>query len=401
MSGHLDEYEQLLAGYLVLIAAAVIAPLLARRREVTFAGIAAVLSVIIYVNAPYTGAGDLESLARPFLTALRYLLPAAAAAGFCVVLAASRGKQPGRSFAEAALVLAVAWNLWRTVDLDYPLAPSASTLLIAAALGAFAAWFAPARLVRWAPVAGLLAFVVAGAVATDGYTARHADAGSPRVPFSPVVDILADRSDFEDGSDRVSMAPGVSAMLAGDTLEHEVVLIPSDEPCSKVEARARDGWVVIADVVADSVPAYTARAVLRWKSALDRDRGLPRLSRLILRAPPGDPYRPRDRAHRRALQPTLDGQHRTDEPRRKGRMQELEWLGQLDHEPGGLQEPRRADPPERLSRARSRDGGERPIRCGARPIPGDSPCSAPRTRSAPGTQERKAVPQGELHVEVV
>jgi hypothetical protein len=268
LSGHLDEYEHLLAGYLVLIAAAVIAPFLARRREVTFAGIAAALSVIIYVNAPYTGAGDLESLARPFLTALRYLLPAAAAAGFCVVFAASRGKQPGRSFAEAALVLAVAWNVWRTLDLDYPLAPSTATLVLAAALGAFAAAVTPGRLLRWAPVAGLVAFVVVGAVATDGYAERHARAGSPRVPFSPVVGLLADRSDFEDGSERVSMAPGVSAMLAGDELEHEVVLIPSDEPCSKIEARARDGWVVIADIVADSVPAYTARQCFAGRAPL-------------------------------------------------------------------------------------------------------------------------------------
>lgn len=268
LSGHLGEYEQLLAGYLVLIAAAIVAPFLARRREVTFAGIAAALSVGIYVNAPYTGAGDLESLARPFLTALRYLLPAAAAAGFCVVLAAARGKQPGRSFAVAALVLAVAWNLWRAADLDYPLTPSVLTLVLAAALGAFAASLAPARLLPWVPVAGLSAFVVAGAVATDGYTLRHARAGTPRVPFSPVVGLLADRSDFEDGSERVSMAPGVSAMLAGDTLEHEVVLIPIDEPCSKVEARARDGWVVIADIVADSVPAYTARECFPGRAPL-------------------------------------------------------------------------------------------------------------------------------------
>ena len=259
LSGHLDEYEHLLAGYLVLIAAALIAPLLARRREVTFAGIAAGLSVLIYVNAPYTGAGDLESLARPYLTALRYLLPAAAAAGFCVVLAASRGRQPGRSFAEAALWLAVAWNVWRTLDLDFPLAPSTLTLVLAAALGAFAASVTPGYVLRWVPVAGLLAFVVAGAVAADGYTLRHARAGTPRVPFSPVVGILAARSDFENGSERVSMAPGVTAMLAGDELEHEVVLIPIDEPCDEIEARARDGWVVVADIMADSVPAYTAR----------------------------------------------------------------------------------------------------------------------------------------------
>jgi hypothetical protein len=47
-----------------------------------------------------------------------------------------------------------------------------------------------------------------------------------------------------------------------------VVLIPIDEPCSKVEARARDGWVVIADIVADSVPAYTARECFPGRAPL-------------------------------------------------------------------------------------------------------------------------------------
>ena len=121
--------------------------------------------------------------------------------------------------------MAVAWNVWRTLDLDFPLAPSTLTLVLAAALGAFAASVTPGYVLRWVPVAGLLAFVVAGAVAADGYTLRHARAGTPRVPFSPVVGILAARSDFENGSERVSMAPGVTAMLAGDELEHEVVLI--------------------------------------------------------------------------------------------------------------------------------------------------------------------------------
>jgi hypothetical protein len=265
LAGNLDVYERRLAGYLLLIAAAVVAPLLARRRAVIVAGAATGLSLLLWLNAPFTGAGDL-GIEGPFLSAVRYLLPAAAAGAACLVLAAAQGPRPARVLAIAALGLATAWNLLRTSEIGYPITPSAATLLGAAAVGAaLAAALARLRLGRRAvQAAAALAAIVAvgaGAAATDGYVERYVRANQPypRIPYTDVVGLLAARPDFRDGSEPVYMAPGVSAMLAGDTFDHEVELIPREEPCARVEARARTGWVVIGDLVAPGVPPYTAR----------------------------------------------------------------------------------------------------------------------------------------------
>lgn len=265
LSGNLDVYERRLAGYLLLLAAALLAPLVMRRRVVVVVAAATALSVLLWLNAPFTGAGD-SALERPFLSTVRYLMPAVAAAIGCLVLAGTHGGKPGRLLVGGALVLAMAWNLFHTLDLGFPFTPSLGTLLAGAALGAIAGAalaYVPnpsPALLRVGCVPALVAVAAVGAAATDGYVERHARANAGlTTPFASVLGPVAGRPDFQDGSDRVSMAPGVSAMFAGDTLDHDVVLIPKDEPCDRVEARAQEGWVVIADLVADSVPAYTAR----------------------------------------------------------------------------------------------------------------------------------------------
>jgi len=269
LRGNLDEYEERLAGYLALLLGALVVPLLARRRAVTYAGLAAAGSFLLWLNAPFTGAGDVAALEPLFLSTVRYLMPAAAVAALCLALA-TRTPGAARVVGVGALAVALAWSLLRSLDLGFPATPSAATVLGAAVAGAVAGYLTPAWLLRWAaPAAGAAAIAVA-AIGTDGYVARHARTNPPPagIPFTDVVGALAGRADFRDGSAPVAMAPGVSAMAAGDTFGHDVVLIPREEPCPEVEARAREGWVVIADVVADSVPPYTARECFRGEEPL-------------------------------------------------------------------------------------------------------------------------------------
>jgi len=107
--------------------------------------------------------------------------------------------------------------------------------------------------------------VIGGAVGTDGYTERHGrvNADDPRVPFAEVVRVLAAAPPFRDGSEPVATAPAMNAMLAGDTLDHRLELIPPDEPCAEVERRAVEGWVVIADVESEVIPRSTAAGCFR------------------------------------------------------------------------------------------------------------------------------------------
>ena len=271
LRGNLDVYERRLAGYLLLFAAALAAPLLARRRPVAIAAAATALALLLWLNAPFTGMGDIP-LTGPFLSAVRYLLPAAAAAATCLVLAAGRYGRGPRAFALAALALATGWNLFHTLDLGYPVTPSGATLAAAALAGAVLAVAAgrlrPGSGVIRALAAGAgVAAAIAGAVAADGYTERHGRANEHdrRVPFAEVVRALAGEPEFRDGSEPVAMAPVVSALLAGDTLDHEVTLIPRDEPCEQVEARAGEGWVVIADIQNEVVPPFSARECFRGR----------------------------------------------------------------------------------------------------------------------------------------
>lgn len=270
LRGHVDRYERDLAGYLALFAAAVLMPLAVRRRAVAAAGAAAVLSVLIWMNAPFTGSGDVDALPRIHLTTVRYLMPAAAAAVLCLCLAGARGGRRGSRLAVAALAVAAGWNLLHTLDRGYPIFPSAASLAVAALAGAAVALVlsrvTPTLLAsataapRAAALAALAAGVAVAAVATGGYVERHARAAEHGfVPFSEVVRALEAQPLFGESGDPVAMAPGVSAMFAGDTFDRDVVLIPIDEPCARVERRAREGWVVIHDVVADSIPPFTAR----------------------------------------------------------------------------------------------------------------------------------------------
>lgn len=250
-------YADLLAGGLVALAAALVAPLLAPRREVLAAWGATALGLLAWTLAPVTGLARSPLVDPPELWPLsttRYLLPVIAAACVTLALAARVGTR-GRVFAVAALAGAAGWNLVEVAGLGAPHVPSAAVLLAGAALGAVAAFgvgFAGRlRLGRPPAAAGALACVAAGtllATAAPGYLARHAEVTeSGALDGRRLAEWFVAQPGFDGDGRRVSVVGRfVVAQLAGPRFQHHVELLPARSSCALVARRAREGWLVVA-----------------------------------------------------------------------------------------------------------------------------------------------------------
>ena len=244
-----DLYLERFLGGIVLLAGALVAPLLApRRRAVWLASGAAVVSFLIWARAPFTGVPDELRIPEAVFSTTRYLAPAVAAA---IVALALAGSGRGRRGQVAQLVLAAGLGieLVQVLRLGYPTVPSPLTPLAGAVLGAAvvavgtvlsqrvsipARLGSPATLVAAALVLGALL-----AVPAAGYTKRHADAG---VFASGLVDWMSRQP---DDSAPVYSAPGVVGPLAGDRLSRRLEPIPRGTGCAALRARARSGYVVL------------------------------------------------------------------------------------------------------------------------------------------------------------
>jgi hypothetical protein len=239
----------LLAGALIVLAAALLAPLADRRRPVLVAAGAALIAAIAWANAPFTGLPDDPAFAELSLTTTRYLLPAVAAAAAAIAFTRSRA---------AGVVLAVAalFSLQRSLALPVPGIPSLPLLLLGAAAGA--ALLPVARRVPL-PAYALLA-AVSLTVAADGFGRRHGGVG--RLASSGVVSWMTARPPDDLP---VSFAPQMLAVLAGDHLERDIAMIPADEPCERT--RARRGWIVIG-----TLPLAEKRAPFNALDCLARER---------------------------------------------------------------------------------------------------------------------------------
>ncbi|MGH2917217.1 MAG: hypothetical protein ACRDLS_01255, partial [Solirubrobacteraceae bacterium] len=100
-------------------------------------------------------------------------------------------------------------------------------------------------------IAGGLAAAVAAvalAVAAPGYIERHA---RTHATFgTPIVSWFAGQKDFKDGDLPIFLSPQAVGPLAGNELQHDILLIPGKTPCAEVLERAREGYVVIRDLPA-------------------------------------------------------------------------------------------------------------------------------------------------------
>lgn len=266
------EYAAVLAGAIPLLAGALVAPLLARRRAVAVAAAVTAACLVVWASAPYTGYPRdprFDSLAAG---AVRYLLPAIAVSALTVALAA-RGE--GRRAYLPALVLlaAVVWNLARDLKLGFPILPSAGVLVAGAFAGVLVGLAAqPRTVVRVLPRPALAAILaLAGALLAlpaGGYVDRHMRVSAIAGGYASWI---AAHPAFRDGERPISAAGAVNGALVGDRLRHPVRLLPAEESCARLRRRVREEWVALPLPQPDpllELPPASLRRLERLRSCL-------------------------------------------------------------------------------------------------------------------------------------
>jgi len=253
-------YWQHFGGPLLLLGGALLAPLAARSRVVLVATLVTVASVVLWMNAPFTGVLATHAFDIGTGDSTRYLLPGASAAVVAVALASQRS---GAVRAATVTLLAVATviGLHETFALGFPSAPAPGTPVAGAAAGALAAavglaWRLrriratvlargarngpPARAVLGGALGGLTlaATAIAGAAAADGYVARH---GATQTRESRVAGWLASQPFWRTGHSPVASTWSLIGPLAGDRLQHPLVLVQARSACPA----ERGDWLVI------------------------------------------------------------------------------------------------------------------------------------------------------------
>ena len=246
LEGRTDEYVETLAGALLLIPAALLLPLLTRRRELIGAGAAAAVALLLWANAPITGLGDVIGLEDFAISALRYLLPAMAIV-ICTVALVTRTGGKVAALATGVLAIATAWNLLAAARLGFPFLPRIGTLLVGAVLGSVATVLVlrPRRRPRRRgarPVRAVLAAALAGAALAapaTGWVERHGTVAGTQ--DAELVRWFAATGHLDDHDEPLAFTRIRYAPLAGDELRRSLDLIPEEESC---RAARRRGWVV-------------------------------------------------------------------------------------------------------------------------------------------------------------
>jgi hypothetical protein len=258
LDGRTGRYAEFLAGGLATLGAALVAPLLARTREVALSAGVTALALLAWTMAPVTGLTRSPLVDPPdvwVLSTTRYLLPVIACSIVTLVLAA-RANRPGRALAVAALAVSAGWSLAEDVALGFPKLPSAATLVAGAGLGtvlaAVATWAGP-RLPRARLPAPAFAVAAVGVgallgLAGPGYLERHAEVTeSGALAGRRLTEWFVSQPGFDGEGRRVTFVGRfVAAELAGPRFQHELELLRPDAGCGLVRRRARQGWVVIA-----------------------------------------------------------------------------------------------------------------------------------------------------------
>jgi hypothetical protein len=242
-----DYYLHHVGAPLLMFCGALAAALLARSRAVAFAALATAVSIFVWMNAPFTGVfGSSRAFDIGTGDATRYLLPGAAAAALTIALASRRG---GWLRVACALVLGAAAviGVKQSFDLGYPSVPSWGTPIVGALAGAVALWLlSRARLpalgrplLAACGAAVAVALGVAGAVAANGYVERHGETGTRE---SGLARWFALQPDWRDGSRTVVSTWSLVGTLAGDRLQHPLVLVGAREACERGRSA---GWLVV------------------------------------------------------------------------------------------------------------------------------------------------------------
>jgi len=238
-------------GALIALVGALLAPLLVRRRAVAWCAALTGLSVFLWTFAPDTGVPARVSVALDALHGSpRLLMPGVVVATLTLALAVRARVRPATAVGTMLLATIAGVNVWQLFSLSFLAAPSVPTPLIGALAGAAVALAArrwPARaILRPLGIAGCTVLVgVLLAIAAPDLVERHERLGlNPRTSYLDASLIALFNG---PGADRrpIYTAPVMIAMLVGDDLSRDVEPIPRLEPCGRLEARARRGWVVV------------------------------------------------------------------------------------------------------------------------------------------------------------
>ncbi len=265
-----DDWLDLFAGGLLMVAGALAAPLLARSRAVLVAAGVTAASLLLWMSAPFTGF-SVRGFEVATISTIRYLLPAAAAAAFTLGLA-SAARGPARLYGIGVLAAAAVLGVLQTRDLGFPSVPGAATPLAGAAIGAVLV-LAADRLALRAPAlspgvraaATVVLAAAAGALlatAASGFVRRHST--TAKLFGTDVVRWFVDQPAFSGDGRVVAGAPVTWGPLAGDRLQHRFAWVPTAEPCPRVRARLRQGWVLVLRSPANNAtPSRSARCLAR------------------------------------------------------------------------------------------------------------------------------------------
>ncbi|PZS10437.1 MAG: hypothetical protein DLM64_08540 [Solirubrobacterales bacterium] len=242
LAGRLGQFADVLGGAVLLLALAVVLPLLVRTRPALIAGAVAILALLIWAAAPFTGVATSTELA---VGAARYMLPALAACTLALAIGARDAAPSVRSGVLVALGVAVTFSAIRVAAIGHGYAPPLwvplAGLLAGAAGGV--ALRAPPRLPARPAVAATLGLAIAVlALAAPGYLARHARTGLGDAGI--LSHLLADTA-FASNAQAVSMTPATLASLAGSRFQHRLVLLPAAVSCQAARAAALHGWLVV------------------------------------------------------------------------------------------------------------------------------------------------------------
>lgn len=249
LSGHVGDYLGRLGGGTLLLVAAPVLALIARRRAALLVGAGVVAGVLIYAASPVTG-GNLDLAYYGFFTftTLRYLLPTLALAAVGVALAAPAPRL--RAVVALVLLAAIAWSVVALPGLESYDSFAVWPVLLGIGVGiaVVGGVAARARAPRPRPALALalvtLVAVVAVVLGSSGWVARHARA--PSAWDAGGAAFLAAEPAFHERSGEVAMAPQPSAALAAEHLQHRVVTIPPTETCAALRARLARGWIALA-----------------------------------------------------------------------------------------------------------------------------------------------------------
>ena len=248
------------SGFL-LLAGSALAAVLTRRRAAWAAAGAALASVLLWANAPFSGVST-RAFEVATASTVRYLLPALAAAVLALALATGSPRRDARAVGGVVLGLGLVVGLVQTADLGFPSVPGVTTLLAGAVLGALAALAAsrfahgaPALVSRHPAVVGAVAAVLGGvalSMPASGYVERHAAAA--KLFGSDATRYLAAQPRSATVSRRWRGRRSCSAPWPGDRLQHRFAWLPASTPCAEVRRRARAGYLLLLELPATGTP---------------------------------------------------------------------------------------------------------------------------------------------------